>query len=101
MGGGTESWHSLHSSQGLSVSEAIQTLRERGVVTGQTTLELELLLSDLNDNYRLFGLWEAMLHQVRGGGAPHLASLPAHHVHRAADLPARPWHSESAGGEVL
>ena len=64
------------------MSEAIQTLRERGVVTGQvgtswlpfminppfihllqTSLELELLVSDLNDNYRLFTVWEAMLHQ--------------------------------------
>lgn len=49
--------------EGLTVSEAIQTLRERGVVTGQTSLELELLVSDLNDNYRLFTVWEAMLHQ--------------------------------------
>jgi len=49
--------------EGLTVSEAIQTLKEKGVITGQTNLEVELLVCDLNDNYRLFSLWEAMLHQ--------------------------------------
>jgi len=48
--------------EGMSVNEAMQTLKERGVLPGQTTLEVELLVSDLADNFRQFNLWEAMLH---------------------------------------
>jgi len=50
--------------EGMSFNEALQTLRERGTGTGQaqSMLELELLKSDLNDNFRTFSLWEAMLH---------------------------------------
>ena len=54
--------------EGLSVAEAMQKLRERGLVTSQVgyckdSAENNLLASDLADNYRLFGLWESMLHQ--------------------------------------
>ena len=55
--------------EGLSVTEAMQKLRERGLVTSQSDYckdsaeENNLLASDLADNYRLFGLWESMLHQ--------------------------------------
>ena len=54
--------------EGLSVAEAMQKLRERGLVTSQSgyckdSAENNLLASDLSDNYRLFGLWESMLHQ--------------------------------------
>ena len=54
--------------EGLSVAEAMQKLMERGLVTSQSgyskdSAENNLLASDLADNYRLFGLWESMLHQ--------------------------------------
>ena len=55
--------------EGLSVGEAMQKLRERGLVTSQSDYcndsaeENNLLASDITDNYRLFGLWESMLHQ--------------------------------------
>jgi len=54
--------------EGLSVAEAMPKLRERGLVTSQSgyckdSAENNLLASDLADNYRLFGLWESMLHQ--------------------------------------
>jgi hypothetical protein len=64
--------------QGLTVAEAIAALKGQGVLTGQQTqlevgpprlsllllpLQVDLLVADLNDNYRLFNLWEGMLHQ--------------------------------------
>ena len=54
--------------EGLSESEAMQNLRKRGLVSSQAEYctdgaENILLASDVADNYRLFGLWESMLHQ--------------------------------------
>jgi len=47
--------------EGLTVTEAIHVLKERGIFT-QAGLQFDLLVSDLNDNYRLFTMWETMLH---------------------------------------
>ena len=54
--------------EGLSESEAMQNLKKRGLVSSQAEYctdgaENILLASDVADNYRLFGLWESMLHQ--------------------------------------
>jgi len=47
--------------EGLTVSEAIQMLREQGVLS-QPGVPFDLLVSDLHNHYRLFSMWEQLLH---------------------------------------
>jgi len=52
--------------EGLTLPEATARLRERGQAPAPGSLEGDLQASELADSYRLFGLWEGMLHQPRG-----------------------------------
>jgi len=47
--------------EGLTVTEAIQMLREQGVLS-QPGVPFDLLVSDLHNHYRLFSMWEQLLH---------------------------------------
>ena len=47
--------------KGLSVSEAVSALKERGVLTDYPGVTTDLLVSDVNDHYRLFSLLETVL----------------------------------------
>ena len=49
---------------GYSEREALTALKDKLLSgSGSTGVQFELILSDLHDNYRLFNLWETMLHQ--------------------------------------
>jgi len=47
--------------EGLTVNEAIHMLREQGALN-QAGVPFELLVSDLHNHYRLFNMWEQLLH---------------------------------------
>ena len=49
---------------GFTEREALTELKDKILSgSGSAGLQFELLMSDLHDNYRLFNLWETMLHQ--------------------------------------
>lgn len=53
--------------EGLTVNEAIHMLREQGALNrqgaiNQAAVPFELLVSDLHNHYRLFNMWEQLLH---------------------------------------
>ena len=50
--------------KGLSVSEAVIVMRERGILNEYPGVTQDLLVSDLNDHYRLFTMLENMLMSV-------------------------------------
>lgn len=53
-----------HFLTGYTEREALTALKDKILSgSGSTGVQFELLLSDLHDNYRLFNLWETMLHQ--------------------------------------
>jgi len=47
--------------EGFTVTEAIHALKEKGIFA-HAGLQFDMLVSDLNDNYRQFTMWETMLH---------------------------------------
>lgn len=49
--------------EGNNEREALTAVKDRLVSGVGAGVQFELLLSDLHDNYRLFSLWETMLHQ--------------------------------------
>ena len=50
--------------EGNTEREALTELKDRLVTGGSGAgVQFEMMLSDLHDNYRLFQLWETMLHQ--------------------------------------
>ena len=54
----------IHFLSGYTEREALTALKDKILKgSGSTGVQFELLLSDLHDNYRLFNLWETMLHQ--------------------------------------
>ena len=48
---------------GYAEREALTVLKDKLLSGVGAGVQFDLLLSDLNDNYRLFNLWETMLHQ--------------------------------------
>ena len=50
--------------KGLSVTEAVIVMRERGILTEYPGVTQDLLISDLNDHFRLFSMIENVLMTV-------------------------------------
>ena len=47
--------------KGLSVTEAVTVMRERGILAEYPGVTQDLLVSDINDHYRLFSMLEHLL----------------------------------------
>jgi len=47
--------------KGLTVSETVAVMKERGIMMDYPGVTTDLLVSDVNDNYRLFSMLEHLL----------------------------------------